>query len=191
MNDESSDLLGESAYQIPKSAVGILQRGEIDVYIIPTSDVENHTPQLVVALPFESGALLAGSSANLSADTDSLSVEYGAYRTFSLPKISEFRDDYERVRDQLRCREAGQAPEQQEPDLDAIQGFIDILVIVERAVQYVQSQDEDERGRHYRRVSALCNDPMEVIESIERAVDGQPEPASLLDKLQTTVSRKD
>jgi hypothetical protein len=71
-----------------------------------------------------------------------------------------------------------------------MQEFIDILVVVERAVQYVQSQDEDERGRHYRRVSALCDDPMEVIKSTERAVDGQPESASLLDRLQTTVSRR-
>jgi hypothetical protein len=82
MNDESSDPLDETVYQMPKSAVGILQRGEIDVYIIPASDAENHTSRLVVALLFESGALLTGSSANLSAETDSLSVEYGAYRTF-------------------------------------------------------------------------------------------------------------
>lgn len=170
MSDKFEEILDETADQLSESAVGILQRDRIGVYIVPSRDEVVH--QLVVVFPYEFGAELAGSGVRLPAVSFSLRHEVGAWWTFSLPDLPQFRDEYERIRDQIRHGRTGRAQEQ-EPDMDDIQELIDILVIVERAIEFIEtseSSESSEQDRHYRRVSALCDDPMTIIKNVEKAI---------------------
>lgn len=179
------------AHQIPESAVRILQRRELDVYIIPARD--EVAQQLVVVFPYESGARLAGSGVELPSAAFSLRSELGASWTFSLPDLPQFRDEYERIRNQIRHGRTGRAREQ-EPDIDAIHELIDVLVVVERTIEFIETSESSEQGRHYRRVSALCDDPKTVIESIEQAIESgeqHSQPAKTLARVWPFANREE
>lgn len=186
-DDNPTEKPDRTAWQIPTSAVKITQQGETDVYIIPAADTDARDARLVLAYPFEDGVLLGGTSTAPAEETGGLSVEYGAYRTYSLTDVSQIRDDHERVRDQIRHDRAGDRPREQ-VDVDVLQEFIDLLVIVEHACKFLNASDRsDDRDRHYRRISALCEDPQNIIENVEDALDGTKGPRGLLDQLRNTV----
>lgn len=176
----------ESPYRLPDSTVRVLQRENIDVYIFPAMDGDGH--RFMIAHPYEFGASLAGlldEEMCPQPNQIGLHPDWGAYQIFPLAEVSEIRDGYEWVRD---CFRHGVAqPKPVEPDPNALQEMIDALVVVERALAHIRSRDGDERVRHYHRVSALGEDPEEVITTVQRAIERQPEPAGLFDRFRTAV----
>lgn len=90
--------------------------------------------------------------------------------SFALSEIESYRDDLEEKRD--RARQHGGVPESSPlPSVEEQQSRIDVFVIVERAVKFIRADAGPERNRHYRRVSALCDDPATVIENIETVLE--------------------
>lgn len=83
----------------------------------------------------------------------------------ALSEVEAHRDDLEEKRD--RARQHGGVPESSPlPSIEDQQSRIDVFVIIERAVKFIHADAGPERNRHYRRVSALCDDPAAVIENI-------------------------
>jgi hypothetical protein len=88
----------------------------------------------------------------------------------ALSEIETYRDDLEEKRD--RARRNGGVPESSPlPSVEEQQSRIDVFVIVERAVKFIHADAGPERNRHYRRVSALCDDPAAVIENVETVLE--------------------
>jgi hypothetical protein len=78
--------------------------------------------------------------------------------------------------------------------VDAVQELIDILVIVERATKFIETDGKSEQDRHYRRVSALCDDPMAVIENVEQAIEPgekRSQPAKTLARVWPFTNREE
>ena len=80
------------------------------------------------------------------------------------------RDDLEEKRD--RARKQSEIPESGPlPSIEDQQLRIDVFVILERAVKFIHADAGPERDRHSRRVSALCDNPAAVIETIEKVLE--------------------
>lgn len=177
-------------YQVPDLTVRVLQRENVDVCIFPAMDGDGY--QFMIAHPYEFGTGLAGlldEEMFPVADSIGLHPDWGAYQIFSLAEVLEIRDGYECMRDRIRHGE--RRPQPIDPDPDALQEMIDALVIVEWAVEHIHSRDEDERVRHYHRMSALGEDPEEVITTVQQAIEpgGGAQPNHLTDGLRDAARR--
>lgn len=107
--------------------------------------------------------------------------------SFALSEIEAYRDGLEEKRDRAR-REGGVPESSPLPSVEEQQFRIDAFVIVERAVKFIHADAGPERNRHYRRVSALCDDPAAVIENIEGVLESV-EAEGRVGGLSTFVSR--
>jgi hypothetical protein len=126
----------------------------------------------------ESGVTLGDEPIERADDTNYYRAQ--GYTAVLLSDVPWLRDECERIRDQI--------PRETDADRETLQGFIDGLVTIERAVEYGQATGP-ERKQHYRRVSALCADPQEVIETVEQAVERHSESAGILDRLRDVAKR--
>lgn len=90
--------------------------------------------------------------------------------SFALSEIGSVRDDLEEKRDRAR-QQGGVSESSPLASIEKQQSRIDVFVIIERAVKFIHADAGPERSRHYRRVSALCDDPAAVIENIEGVLE--------------------
>jgi hypothetical protein len=174
--------------QLSDDAERIFQQGETDVFLMPESGElwclfspspefpHSHEVDFSGMSGLESGMTLGDVPVERTDDTNYYHAQ--GYTAVLLNDVPWLRDECERIRDQIRRKT--------DADRDSLQGFIDSLVAIERAIEYVRATGP-ERKQHYRRVSALCDDPQEVIETVEQAVEQHSQSAGILGRLRSVA----
>jgi hypothetical protein len=153
---------------LPATAVHLLEREQTDVYLIPGD--ETTEPRCMFVHPIGVDVI---DTSGIRPATDS-----GRFESCPLSDLSRLRDTYEERRDRLRHSDRSEGEKWwATTSLTTARKYVDILVIVERAVAYVQAEKRPDRHRHYARIDALCEDAHEleaIIETVAATIDPPP-----------------
>lgn len=181
----------DNSYQLPESSVEMFDREYSGGYLFSHPDEDFH--RVMITHPAELGEKLAGGMPEDYPELIQIGhhLDYGVYQIFALSDVGIVRERFECLRDEIRYKKSQSPSSIVDPDLDALQEFIDALVITEQAVKHIQSTGEDERVCHYRRVDVLCDDPETAINAVARTLGGQKSEQStgLTDGLKGLTSR--